>query len=57
MKKDIMYRKGMSTSITLVITIVVALMVVLVITAIFGANTGNAETFAQNNTETEFVPW
>lgn len=57
MKENILYRKGMSTSITLVITIVVALMVVLVITAIFGANAGNAETFAQNNTNTEFVPW
>lgn len=57
MKKKIIYRKGMSTSIALVITIVVGLMVALVLTAIFGSNTASMEAFGQNNTETELVPW
>lgn len=57
MKTKLKNKKGMDTTLSLVVTLVVALLVVLVIIAIFGSNTGNAETFAQNNTNTEFVPW
>jgi len=49
--------KGMSTTLAVMMAIVVGLLVVVVLIAIFSSNTGNLEMFAQENTQTEFVPW
>lgn len=50
-------KKGMSSTLALMMAIVVGLLVVVILVAILSSNTNGLETFAQNHGDATFVPW